>query len=264
MKKVLKTLIQLSLNMVIAIFMAMVLILISIALGFDISTKAFSYLLFVVIFVAIMSSYYRGWLKSAKLISIGKLDEAIKYLLKLHKRYENTIGYKSQALYNMAICYNFKGEFIKSLSILDKMKGQKLDKKLEAAYLGLYASNLIAIEKDPEIAEDYLDQAIEKLNLPIFLLSKAHVRLIQGDRNTAEHLVNKVVDFQPKKFIFGIWSVFIIDRKLDDLLQNFLLGMYYYKIKNIYPAKRYFREACKYKYDNYYSNKANEILEVLG
>jgi len=49
-----------------------------------------------------------------------------------------------------------KGNFGISIGYLDKMDKELIDQNLKAAYYGLYATNLLILEKDIGLAEKYL------------------------------------------------------------------------------------------------------------
>ena len=49
------------------------------------------------------------------------------------------------------------------------MDKELIDQNLKAAYYGLYTTNLLILEKDIGLAEEYLRKSVEVLNIPEML-----------------------------------------------------------------------------------------------
>jgi tetratricopeptide (TPR) repeat protein len=224
----------------------------------------FILILIVIVSVIMFLSFGKNWILPIQMLNQGKYEQAIAIMSKVEDKNKGMLGYQRQALYNIAICYNLQGKFKESLNTLDQIKDSKLDRNIQAGYWSLYASNLIAIDENIDLAEEYIDNAAQVLDLPTISIAKAHIQLLKGNIVEADHHIQDALSKKkPKKVQFGFWSTFILDPSLNYLMENYSLGMYYYTKKDTEQAKLYLEKACLYEHANYYTKKANEILHEI-
>jgi len=225
----------------------------------------FFILILIVIVSAVMYySFRKSWILPVQMLNQGKYEQAIAIMSKVEAKNKGTLGYKRQALYNIALCYNLLGKFSESLNILEQIKASKLDRNLQAGFWSLYASNLIALDQNIDLAEEYINSASQVLDLPSISIAKAHIQLLKGNNVEAEQYIQEALSKEkPKKVQFGFWSTFLLDPALNSLTENYSLGMYYYTKKDMEQAKLYLEKAGLYEHANYYTNKAGEILNEI-
>ena len=197
-------------------------------------------------------------------MSRGKYDESIGMLNKSVEKYKTKWRYKNNALYNIANCYHRKGSFEESIGWLNKMNKEKFDKNLKGSYYGLYAMNLIMLERDIEQAEEYMEIAISNVTLSCNTLIQSYLELLKGNNRKADEYIQHYFYIKKsKRFVFGFFTILFIDRTFEKVMNNYFMGFYYMKKKQYEAAKKHLSEASRCKYENYYSEISKKLLNNI-
>ncbi|OEF95708.1 tetratricopeptide repeat protein [Desulfuribacillus alkaliarsenatis] len=222
----------------------------------------------IIVFSYFGYSFWKSWIKPISLINQGKYDEAIQFFMKVEEKNKDTIGYRSQALVNIALCLNLKGEFEESLEKLNELKNEKMDKNLRVGFLTLYASNLTGLDRDYMLVKEYVDEAYNISKMPSILIGKAHVALTEGDMGEADRLIEESLRLleqeKSQNVKWGFESTLVYMPDLNNMLLNHALGLYYYRINSTDKSKYFFIKVIEYPHDNYYVAYAKKLLLDLN
>lgn len=214
--------------------------------------------LFLFFFIFLMWKY----IVPIRLINIGEYDRAIKEFEKLMKAHEGDWKTKNQIIYSIANCLHRKGDFEESIKQLNLIKVDEMDSNLSGAYYGLFAGNLINLKNNLDIAEEYLTKSQELLKLRSSLLYRCYLEMLKGNDIGATELINEFFHYDSERgMVFGLNTTLLIDKKFENMMCNYLLGIYYLHINDLESAIMYLTKASEYRYDNYYSRKSKELLE---
>lgn len=228
-------------------------------LGFEISGLAWRITLQIVVVIFIFNSCYK-LLYPLLLIIKGKYDEAIIRLDKLLKSFKGNT--RNQIFFNIANCYHRKGEFDKSNEYLEQINEGEVDKNIRDVYYGLYAQNLLLLEKDFELVENYLKKSSLINKVPEGLPMQSYLELLKEKYQESTDLLQQYFEKKKtKNFIFEFKTILLIDKEFADIQNNFFVGLIYLRTGKLELAKKHLLEASACKYDNYYSKKASELLQ---
>lgn len=194
--------------------------------------------------------------KNRNLLNEGKFEEAIKIYEDLHKKHTlKDKKYKGLYLINISKCYYRMGKFKKSNQTLERFDLKELDDNYKIMYYGMYASNLALMEKDLEKAHNYIVMARKLYDLPDLILNQAIIERVQNKETAGETFAEyKEKASVSKKASKG-------DTFGQDVVENYLVGLYYQKSNEKDKAKEYFEKASKCEYENYFSSKAKGFIK---
>ena len=208
-----------------------------------------------IFFIAKLASPLRYVLK-------GQIDTAINIYLKQIEKYGQYKSVYNANNYNIATCYNLKGDFEDSIEYLKKINETKLDKNLTSAYYFLFASDLILLERDIGLAEEYLLKSRETKILPGLVLLESCIETQKGNFTRAKELIMEYKNNKKNIVALGLNIMFTV-KKLENITNDFLIGLNYLKMNDLQKAKQSFEDVSKYEYDFYYVRKAKELLQGL-
>jgi tetratricopeptide (TPR) repeat protein len=224
------------------------------------------YIIIIVIAVAAASVVisFNQWKRAMVLANEGKLDEAIQAFEKLHEKHKGKMGYKDQAVGGIANMYNRMGEFEKSNSYLEKINFDNLDNNTRAVSYAIYAHNLYFLDEDLYRARRYIKNSREMVEMPEFILLHALLELELEGQESSDDIIKQYerLNFN-KKAIGGLYTILLVDEFSKKVNENFMLGLYYYKIGELNKAKEYLAQAADCSYENFFSDTAKELLKEL-
>jgi hypothetical protein len=100
--------------------------------------------------------------------------------------------------------------------------------------------------------------------MPEFILVQALLQLELEGQEVSDKLLEEYENLKfNKKFVSGFYTVLLIDDFSKRVNENFMLGLYYYKIGEGDKAKVYLTEAANCSYKNFFSNMAKDLLIEL-
>lgn len=194
------------------------------------------------------------------LLKEGRYDECIELSEKMLTNYPNQPKAKNQIIYNIALIHNRKGDFAESNEALEQIELKYLDKNLKAVYFGLFATNLLILEKDVDRAIGFIRESIDLYNNSSSYLIWACLEQLGGNSNYANELVekyNKTID--DKKFKLGMTPL-LIDKQFKEVFDHFLLGLYHLRAGENEESRKHFFIASSYTVPNFYSEEASRLL----
>lgn len=214
-------------------------------------------LMFFVILNVILKS-----MNNMKLLSKGEYNKAIQGFEGNIKKYERNKKIVNAMIYNIAICHYRKGEFIESKAYLDKIDSSYCDDNVKYGYFGLQASNLIFLEENISEAEEYFKKADQLLDTEEGYPIRAYLEGIKGNSKEVLRYIESYINKEKKKKVVFSFnkSLLLYDKFIYDIENNFHIGAAYLKLNEPKLAKEYFIKASKGQYENYFSKKAEEIL----
>lgn len=219
--------------------------------------RAISYVIYALVIVYIIRVFlnFLQARKNRNLLNEGKYEEAIQIYEKLHKKHLKYKNYNGFYLFNVAKCYYRMGKFKNSNHTLDSFNVKDLPDNYKVIYYGMYAANLVLMGKDLEKAYKYILEARKIYDMPDLILNQALIEKLQDKPNAEETFVlyKEKSDSSPKQSKGDTFG--------KDIVENYLLGLYYQKSKEKNLSKEYFEKAAKNEYDNYFSNQAKEFIK---
>lgn len=202
--------------------------------------------------------------KNMRLVLKGEYSKAIQNYEKIIERCGKFIRIVNVLMYNISICYYRRGEFHKSEAYLDKIDLARCSKNIKWGYLGLKASNLILLEENVQVAEEYLKKSIQLFNSEECYPRLAYFEGIKGNQKEAFRYIEGYENKKKKrKVVIGSKVFLLFDKFIYDIENNYFLGMTYLKLNETQLAKEYLKKASKGQYENYFSKRAGEILAEL-
>lgn len=192
----------------------------------------------------------------------GQIDTAVTMYLKQIEKYDQYKSVYNANNYNIAMCYNLKGDFEASIEYLKKLNETKLDKNLTSAYYFLFASDLILLERDMELAEEYLLKSRKTKVLPGLVLLESCIETQKGNFTRAKELIMEYKNNKKNMVALGL-NIMVTVKKLENITNDFLIGLNYFKMNDLQQAKQSFEDVSKYDYDFYYVRKAKELLQDI-
>jgi len=234
-----------------------------------------------------VSSNYRLWFWLVLLVSLlylliaqrerqkirdlmfrGEYQQALVFFQKDLKNRFASQNIKKVAIYNIALIYHRQGQFENSMQWLQKLDSQKMDRNLQSIYYGLYAVNLLFLERNFDQVADYLSKSFALLRRPQAYLCFSYLYILQADIQQAANAIDEYHSLKKNvsktQQSFGLFKVrLIFDREFDNLLENLFMGIYYQTINEISLAREFLAKAAVYPYDNFYKSKAFELLMNL-
>lgn len=227
-------------------------------------TVPYIILIFVAIAVVSIILSINKWKCPMVLANEGKFEEAIKVFEELHEKYKGKLGYKDQAIGGIANMFNRMGEFEKSNGYLEKLDFDSLDSNSKAISYAIYAQNLYLLDLDLYKARSYIKISREIVEMPEFILVHALLELELEGQEVADKIMMEFENLRfNKKFISGFHTVLLVDEFSKRINENFMLGLYYYKIGNAVKANGYLEEAADCRYKNFFSDTARELLKEI-
>ena len=167
---------------------------------------------------------------------------------------------KNDAYYNIANCYFRQGKYPSSVSWLDKIDTHKLTEELCGKYYSLFANNLIMTRNDLELAGRYLEKARPTMDPDNYSIYKCHLELLLNNRQIAEQLF-PLMARKKKKFFINMNSLHP-DTPFNNLMKNYVSGMYHRAYGDPKLAEKYLKKATIFPYRNGISEHARELLGV--
>jgi len=234
-----------------------------------------------------VSSNYRLWFWLVLLVSLlylsivqrqrkkildlmfrGEYQQALAFFQKDLKNRFASQNLKRVAIYNTALIYHRQGHFEDSIQWLEKLDSQKIDRNLQSIYYGLYAVNLLFLERNFDQVADYLSKSFALVRKPQIYLYFSYLYILQADIQQAANAIDEYHSLKkniPKtQQSFGLFKVrLIFDREFENLLENLFIGIYYQTLNEISLAREFLTKAAVYPYDNFYKSKAFELLMNL-
>lgn len=193
----------------------------------------------------------------------GQVDIAVEMYQKQANQYSQHTMLCNSINYNIALCYNLKGNFEESIEYLKKINLSKIDKNLLSAYYLIYASDLLLLDRDFELSEEYLVKAIKLKDLPGALIIKSYVEAFKGNFQKAGDLIE---EYKRKKQVFvilGFYNMMFTNKVLEDITNDFFIGLTYRKMNELDLAKQYFERVGKHELKLFYIEKAKELSQSI-
>lgn len=204
-------------------------------------------------------------INSMKLLSKGEYSKAIQGFERIIENQGKNKKILNAMLYNISICHYRNGEFNKSENCLDKMDLTCCDDNIKWGYFNLRASNLMLLEENIDVIEDYFDKAAQLFNPEEGYPRLTYFEGVKGNQKEALRYIEGYVNKEKKrKVIFRFRNTLLLfDKFVYDIENNFFLGMAYIKLNEPKLAKEYLGKANNGQYENYFSKRAGEILNDL-
>lgn len=224
----------------------------------------------VIIFLGILIDNYLSFVRPMRLAIKGKYNKSLKIYKRTLKRkwLTNKNNVYSSAILNIARINLIIGDFEESIKWLCGIDIEKINDKLKASYYSNYALNLLLLEKDLDIAEDYFKKAEEFsfLKLPPSYIVECYLSILRGNKEEATILLHRHLEEfnidKIQKFYPGLLFCFV-DKKAVNLLNNYLIGYCFKALGDNIKAKEHFQLVSQYPYNNFFKQKSLETLSSL-
>lgn len=203
-------------------------------------------------------------LKPNWLLSKGRYNEAIEGFKKIVKKCENKIKVKNLTLFNIALCYSRMGGFEKSDQYLSEIDIKTMSEYFKWDYFILKAMNIMLLGEEINEVDKYLEKALTILKKKEFYPAEAYFYALKGNNQECLNYIHMYLEFiEERKLASFIKYSYKLDKFIYNVQNNFLIGVCYLKMNNWVLAKQYLKKTCRCNYDNYFSKKSEELLQVI-
>lgn len=217
----------------------------------------------VIVISALLLVFIRG-MNNLNSLHKGEYSKAIEDFKKTMKKHGRNTKIVNAMLYNISVCNYRKGDFHEVESCLDKMDLKSCDNNIKWGYFLLRANSLILLEENVHAAIEYYEKSLELFNPEEAYPVKAYFEAVKGEQKEALRYIEGYINKEKmRKVIFSLKkSTLVYDKFVYDIENNYFLGMTYLKLNEPQLAKEYFTKARKSQYENYFSKKAGEYLNL--
>lgn len=167
---------------------------------------------------------------------------------------------------NKANCQHRMGMLNESIVTLGQVDREKLDSNLRAAFDGLHGTNLLLLESELPMAQQYLESAYSQTKLSSYILPLGCCELLLGNLRKADELVTSFLNEanRRKNLAFGLRTTLLTDKAFSKCASEFLLGLYFMKKTDTKMARQHFAQATNCRVSNIYSEKARQLLRTTS
>lgn len=217
-------------------------------------------LLVIFIILRVIISVYKKITYQIMLLNNGRYQEFISYMSERHNKYYKQRPHKCSCLLGIANCYSRMGNFQESINYLKKIDYSKINKAIKSGYFLLYSLNLYFLNENLDKAVEFVNESRVLLDTPESMLLKALIELELGKIDDANKLVEEYFSkINRKKIIIKFAAIVYFDNYITNVIEKYMLGLYYMKMLNMDKAKSYFCEAANCNYKSYFSDKAKAL-----
>jgi tetratricopeptide (TPR) repeat protein len=174
-----------------------------------------SNIIFLTFISFLLFEIYLRTIKPVQLIFKGQYERALALLKRNLKSFNARLSrdIKNATIYNLAYVNHQLGRFEDSIEWLDKLDSRKLDKNLKGLYYSLYAANLLMLERDLDIAENYLDLALPLIKIVSLKLSYCYLYLLKNDTVKAKEKLEEYLEEKKRdrNFQMGMGTAYFIN-----------------------------------------------------
>ncbi|MCR8644033.1 hypothetical protein NV379_15380 [Paenibacillus sp. N1-5-1-14] len=214
-----------------------------------------------VLIMALVSSFIDS-LKYYRLFLAGRIKEAFEEIEKREQKYPKNIKFKNQMKLAKAIIHTNIGKYEMSDHTLKLMTGS-LDKNLEGVKLGLLPFNTFMTGGDFLEAREMIHQSMKLVDLPSNFIILANIELELGNKDIARQPIESYKQNRNKRSIIYGRSTLLVNKKLQEPFDNYLLGRYYLSLGETKAAREHFKLASESTLPNLYTELSNKLITDL-